>query len=140
MRMPRTVIAALAICLVGLVPFAASTSASAAEPAAKAAGASAEARRALAARVVKFEFKAQRRSTYKFYGKVQDGNRSKIILLRADKKKGKYRTFRTDRTNTNGGYSWTGLSKTGYYYVKVPGNATWATSYSQLIHVYYPPA
>jgi hypothetical protein len=137
MHMHRLVIAVLAFCLVGLVPFTASSSATAVEPAATQAGASVEAPRlAKPARNVAFKFKELRRG-YKFVGKVQDGKRTKVNLMRSSSKKGKYGVFKTGRTSGTGNFAWTGLSKQGWYYVKVPGNKTYATSYSQLIHVYY---
>jgi len=126
MRMHRSVIAVLAFCLVGLVPFATPSSATAAESAAV----------AKPTRTVKFEFKSFGGSTYKFYGKVQAAKNKKIILMRAAAKKGNYRPFKTTRTNSRGNYSWKGMRATGYFYVKVPSDARYATSYSQLIHVY----
>jgi hypothetical protein len=138
MRMHRLVIAVLAFCLVGPVPFTASSSAAAAvEPAARQAGASVEAPRpAKPARNVAFKFKELRRG-YKFVGKVQHGERAKVNLMRSSSKKGRYGVFKTARSSGTGNFAWTGLSKPGWYYVKVPGNKTYATSYSQLIHVYY---
>jgi hypothetical protein len=127
MRMHRSVIAVVAFCLVGLVPLATPTSATAAESTAL----------AKPTRTVKFEFKQTTNRTYKFYGKVQAAKNKKIILMHSAKKKGKYRTFRTARTNARGNYSWKGMRATGYFYVKVPSDARFATSYSQLIHVYY---
>ena len=125
MRMHRSVVAVLAFCLLGLVPFTSSTSAAAAE------------QQALPARTVKFEFKQTSRTTYKFYGKVQGAENKKIILFRSIKKDSKARPFRKTRTNARGNYSWTGMRATGYFYVKVPGDARYATSYSQLINVFY---
>jgi curli biogenesis system outer membrane secretion channel CsgG len=136
MRMHRIVIAVLSFCLVGLMPFAASSSATAAEPHARAVGSSVE-KAALPARTVKFQFKAQARSSYKFYGKVQGAKNKKISLLHSNSKKGKYRPFKTTRTNARGNYSWQHLKATGWFYVKVPSDSKYATSYSQLIHVYY---
>lgn len=143
MRLHRLVIAVLVLCLVGLVPLTASSSATAAvEPGARQAGArqagaGAEAPRlAKPARNVAFEFKELRRG-YKFVGKVQHGKRTKVNLMRSSAKKGRYRVFRTGRTSGTGNFAWTGLSRPGWYYVKVPGNKTYATSYSKLIHVYY---
>ncbi len=132
--MRRTVIAVLAFCLVGLVPV---TTAHAAEPRARAAGMSVETA-ALPGRRVKFEFKQQDRSSYKFYGKVQGAQqKKKVILLRATSKEGKYRLFRTGRTNARGNYSWNHLRAVGWFYLKVPGDRQYATSYSKLIHVHY---
>ena len=70
---------------------------------------------------MKFEFKQQGRTSYKFYGKVQGAKSKKIILLRSNTKKGKYRTFKTGRTNSRGNFSWGSLKATGWFYVKVPG-------------------
>jgi hypothetical protein len=137
MRMHRTVIAVLAFCLVGLVPFTTASSANAAEPNAKAAGASVETTAAAPARNVKFEFKQQGRTSYKFYGKVQGAKNKKITLLRSKAKKGKYRPYKTGRTNARGNYSWGHLKATGWFYVKVPSDSKYATSYSKLIHVFY---
>jgi curli biogenesis system outer membrane secretion channel CsgG len=136
MRMHRIVIAVLSFCLVGLVPFVAASSATAAEPAAKAAGTIVE-KAALPARKVKFQFKAQAHSSYKFYGKVQGAKNKKITLLHSKSKKGKYRSFKSGRTNARGNYIWQHLKATGWFYVKVPSDSKYATSYSQLIHVYY---
>jgi hypothetical protein len=135
MRMHRLVIAVLAFCLVGLVPFTTASSANAA-PAVSAAAASAETA-ALPARTVKFEFKPQGNTSYKFYGKVQGAKNKKITLFRAKTKKGKYRTFKTGRTDARGNYSWGHLKATGWFYVKVPADKKYATSYSKLINVYY---
>lgn len=138
MRMHRSVIAVLAFCLIGLVPFTTSSSAAAAEPTARASAAEAASQRlAKPARTVKFEFKQTTRTTYKFYGKVQAAKNKKISLLRSTTRKGKYRVFKTTRTNARGNYAWTGLRATGFYYVKVPSDARFATSYSQLIQVFY---
>ncbi len=136
MRMHRILIAVLAFCLVGLVPFTTSSSASAAESSAKTAATSAETA-ALPARTVKFEFKQQGRTSYKFYGKVQGAKNKKISLLRSNTKKGKYRPFKSTRTNGKGIYSWGNLKATGWFYVKVPKDSKYATSYSKLIHVFY---
>lgn len=137
MRVHRLLIAVLAFCLIGLVPFVSGTSATAVAPAASAARQEASAERlAKPRRTVAFEFKELRRG-YKFTGKVQDGKRTKVNLMRAEKKKGKYRVVKSGRTNAQGRFEWSGLSKPGWYYAKVPGNNTWATSYSQLIHVFY---
>lgn len=137
MRMYRPVIAVLAFCLVGLVPLVSGTSATAAEPAAKAAGDSVQLERlAKPRREVVFKFKSKGRS-YNFVGKVQNGKRTKVLLMRSNNKKGKYTTFKKGRTNARGNFAWKGLRKAGWYYVKVPGNAKWATSKSDLIHVYY---
>ena len=139
MRMHRSVIAVLAFCLIGLVPLATSSSATAAEPAARASAATVASQQlAKPARTVKFEFKQTTSRTYKFFGKVQAAKNKKILLMHTPKrKKGKYSIFKTGRTNSRGNYSWKGLRATGYFYVKVPSDARFATSYSQLIHVYY---
>ena len=136
MRMSRIIIAALAISLIGLVPMTAS-SATAAESSTAPSASAAAAQAAKPARTVKFAFKDTPGRGYKFFGKVQDGNRTKVNLLRADSKRGNYRLFKTKRTTATGNYSWTRLTKAGWYYVKVPGNVKWKTSFSQLIHVYY---
>ncbi len=139
MRMSRTVIAALAFCtvgLVGLVPLTTASSAHSAEPRGQASDASVE-MASLPGRTVKFEFKQQDRSSYKFYGKVQGAQQKKVILLRATSKEGKYRPFRTARTNARGHYSWSHLRAVGWFYLKVPGDRRYATSYSKLIHVHY---
>jgi len=137
MRMHRLVIAVLAFCLAGFVPLVSGTSANAAEPAAKAAGESAELERlAKPRREVVFKFKSKGR-TYNFVGKVQNGKRTRVLLMRSNNKKGKYTVFKKDRTNAKGNFSWKRLRKPGWYYVKVPGNAKWATSKSSIIHVYY---
>jgi putative lipoic acid-binding regulatory protein len=128
MRMHRSVVAVLAFCLLGLVPFATTSSADASV---------ASQELAAPARTVKFEFKQTTRTTYKFYGKVQAAQNKKIILLHSATKKGKYRPFKKARTSARGNYSWKGLHATGYFYVKVPKDANFATSYSQLIHVFY---
>jgi hypothetical protein len=135
MRMPRTVIAILAFCLIGLVPFATSTSATATEVAAKASDSSVE--KALPTRTVKFEFKATSRTRYKFFGKVQAAQNKKIILMRSNTKRGKYRAFKSTRTNARGNYQFLGLRATGWFHVKVPADARFRTSYSQLIRVFY---
>jgi hypothetical protein len=136
MRMHRLFIAVLAFCLAGFVPLVSGTSANAAEPAAKAAGASAELQRLLPRREIVFKFKSNG-ATYNFLGKVQNGKNTKILLMRANTKKGKYSVFKQGRTNARGNFSWKGLRKAGWFYVKVPGNSKWATSKSDLIHVYY---
>ncbi len=137
MRMSRTFIAALAFCTVGLVPLTTASSAHSAEPRGKAPDASVE-MAALPGRRVKFEFKQQDSSSYKFYGKVQGAQqKKKVILLRATSKEGKYRPFRTARTNARGHYSWSHLRAVGWFYLKVPGDRQYATSYSKLIHVHY---
>jgi len=135
MRMPRTAIAVLAFCLIGLVPFATSSSATATEVAAKANDSSVA--RALPTRTVKFEFKAISRTRYKFVGKVEKATNKKIILMRSKTKRGKYRAFKTTRTNERGNYKFLGLRATGWYHVKVPADARFATSRSQLIRVFY---
>ncbi len=86
---------------------------------------------------MKFEFKQQGRTSYKFFGKVQGAKNKKITLLRSTTKKGKYRTFKSGRTDGRGNYSWRGLKATGWFYVKVPSDKKYATSYSKLIRVYY---
>jgi hypothetical protein len=133
MRMPRTVIAVLAFCLIGLVPFTASSSATATEAAAQASDSSAVA--ALPERRVSFKFKSFGR-TYKFFGKVQAAKNKKVHLMRAKTKRGKYRVFKSTRTNARGNYSWTGLRATGWFYVKVPADARFRTSRSQLYEVF----
>ncbi|MDQ4054226.1 MAG: hypothetical protein M3237_16190 [Actinomycetota bacterium] len=135
MRMPRTVIAVLAFCLIGLVPFATSSSATATEVAAKASDSTVAS--ALPTRTVKFEFKATSRTRYKFFGKVQAATNKKILLMRSQTKRGTYRAFKSTRTNDRGNYKFLGLRATGWFYVKVPADARFKTSYSQLIRVYY---
>lgn len=137
MRRSRTVTAVLAFCLVGLALLTPASSAhSAAAPSAMVRGASVE-MAALPGRRVKFEFKQQDSSSYKFYGKVQGAKQKKVILVRATSKEGKYRPFRTGRTNARGHYSWSHLRAVGWFYLKVPGDRHYATSYSKLIHVHY---
>jgi hypothetical protein len=137
MRMHRILISVLAFCLIGLVPFGGSTSANAAEPTATAADKSVTAPvLAKPTRRISFKFKQTNR-TYKLYGKVQDAKKKKIYLTRANRKKGKYRNFKTTRTSSTGRYAWTGLRKPGWYKVKVPSTKKWATSVSGWIHVYY---
>ena len=135
MRMPRTVIAVLAFCLVGLVPIAAPSSASASETSARAETASVE-QAAKPRRTVKFAFKKDGRRYYKFIGKVQAAKNKKVTLMRSNTKKGKYRPFRSGRTNARGNFSWGNQKALGWFYVKVPSDKKYATSYSQLIHVY----
>jgi hypothetical protein len=132
--MPRTVIAVLAFCLIGLVPFATS-SATAAEVAATASDSSVA--KALPTRTVKFEFKATSRTRYKFYGKVQAATNKKIILMYAKHKRGNYRPFKYTRTNERGNYTFLRLRPTGWFFVKVPADARFKTSVSQLIRVFY---
>jgi hypothetical protein len=137
MRMHRTLIAVLAFCLIGLVPFAASSPATAAEPSAKASDSSVAVQKlALPTRKVKFEFKGFGK-TYKFFGKVQAAKSKKITLMRSKTKKGKYRPYKSTRTNGSGNYSWSNLKATGWFYVKVPADSRYKTSYSQLIQVFY---
>ena len=68
---------------------------------------------------------------------MQGAKNKKIILLRAKTKKGKYRPFKSTRTNAPGqllvGDS---LKATGWFYVKVPADKKYDVT-SQLIHVYY---
>lgn len=135
MRMHRILVAVLAFCLIGLVPFATSTAANA-DPAAKAEGAGVESR-ALPTRAISFKFKQTSRTSYKLYGKVQAAHNKKIYLTRSNTKKGKYRIFKTTRTSATGHYKWTGLHKAGWYKVKVPRDSRFATSISGWIHVYY---
>ncbi len=142
MRTTRLLTAVLAFCLIGLVPFAAAAPATAAEPhartvAAAPATASGAADRARTTRKVVFKFRKTGNRSFRFVGDVQGANKKKIYLLRSNTKKGKYRTFRTTRTDGRGKYTFANLGKTGYYGVKVPSDKKYAKSYSNVIRVYY---
>lgn len=138
MRM-RALTAVLAFCLVGLVPLA-STSANAAEPAANAtqvATAPSAEKAAKPARKVTMKIHRTSRVAFKFTGKVQAAKNKKIKLMYAKKKKGKWTTYRTLRTNSNGYYKTKPTSKKGWYQIKVPGDKRFRTSYSNyMYHIY----
>jgi hypothetical protein len=141
MRIDRILVTALAVALLSLVGPAPSATSSAvaapAAPAVRSAGSGADAAPgAKPARRVKFEFK-RTGFTYKFYGKVQAAVRKKVLLLRSATKDGEYRLYRTTRTTARGHYAWENLRASGFYYVKVPSDSRFATSYSQLIEVYF---
>lgn len=137
MRMHRILIAALAFALIGLVPFTSATANAAEVTAAKSSAAAAPAAAAKPNRTVAFKFKSLGRTTYRFTGKVQAAKNKKIIIQRSNSKKGKYRNFLTLRTNAKGNYATRNLKATGWFVVKVPSDKRFATSYSQLIRVFY---
>lgn len=138
MRMHRTLIAALAFALIGLVPFTSATANAAEVTAAKTStSAAAPAAAAKPRRTVAFKFKSTSRTTYKFVGKVQAAKNKKIVIQRSNSKKGKYRNFLTLRTNAKGNFFTRNLKATGWFVVKVPSDKRFATSYSQLIRVFY---
>ena len=140
MRMHRLLAAVLVAGLIGLVPFTTS-SATAAEPHARTIAASttssATAERAKTARVITLKYKNQSRRALKFFGKVQDAKKKKVTLVRSNSEKGKYRPFRTGRTNTKGRYVFRNLTKTGYYKVKVASDKKYKTSFSNGVRLYY---
>jgi putative lipoic acid-binding regulatory protein len=138
MRIDHILVTALAVALLSLVgPVPSATSSAVAAPAARSAASSADAAPAAKpARRVKFEFK-RTGFTYKLYGKVQAAVRKKVLLLRSTTEDGEYRLYRTTRTTARGNYAWENLRASGFYYVKVPSDRRFATSYSQLIEVYF---
>ncbi|MXG90189.1 hypothetical protein [Nocardioides flavescens] len=87
--------------------------ASAAQPAAPAAAA------AQAKTKVSLKFAANGAKSFRLYGKASGAKNKKAILLRATSKKGKYRSFKTTKTNKQGKFSFGGLKKEGYYAVRV---------------------
>ena len=144
MRMHRLLATVLVGGLIGLVPFTAS-SATAAEPQARtiaasattSAAPSAAADRAKPARRITIKFKATSRRAGKFVGKVQDATKKKVILVRSNSERGKYRPFRTNRTSKTGHYAFKNIGRVGYYKVKVASDKKYKTSFSNGIRLYY---
>ena len=144
MRMHRLLAAVLVAGLIGLVPFTTS-SATAAEPHARSLAASAitsgapsaATEKAKPARRITIKFKSTSRRAGKFIGKVQDATKKKVVLVRSNSERGKYRPFRTSRTSKSGHYAFKNIGKVGYYKVKVASDKKYKTSFSNGIRLYY---
>jgi hypothetical protein len=131
MRATRIVAALVALVLAAALPMLATGSANA--------SADKQASVVKKTRAITFQFRPQNK-TYKFQGTIKPKSKSKNIavkLLRANCKNCNYRGFRSTRSNNQGKYAFTGLKKTGWFTIKVPGSKGYATSFaSKSIHVF----
>ncbi len=74
---------------------------------------------------VSIKFRANGAKNFELYGAVSPKSKGKnktVKLYRATAPDGKYKKFKTGKTDGKGKYSFKGLKKVGYYYAKV-GNA-----------------
>lgn len=116
MRNTRIVSALIALCLAVALPLV-SLGGSAQATTAPAVSAKAKTK-------VTINFAANGAKSFRLYGKVKPKAKGKkAVLLRSTTANGKFKSFRSTKTNKQGAYSFDGLKKEGYYAVKI-GNGT----------------
>lgn len=74
---------------------------------------------------VSIKFRANGAKSFELYGAVtpkSSGKNKSVKLYRATDPNGKFKQFKSGKTDGQGKYSFKGLKKVGYYYAKV-GNA-----------------
>ena len=137
MRMHRLVIAVLAFCLVGLVPF--TTASSAERGSSRCQGSGCERRDGRPAgpqREVRVQAAGPHELQVLREGAGREEQEDHAAPLQHQEGQVPHLQVRSAPT-ASGNYSWGGLKATGWFYVKVPSDKKYATSYSKLIRVYY---
>jgi hypothetical protein len=115
MRNTRIVSALIALCLAVALPLVSLSGTAQAK-----AGHSAVAVSAKAKTKVTINFAANGGKSFRLYGKVKPKAKGKkAVLLRSTTANGKFKTFKTTKTDKQGKYAFSGLKKEGYYAVKI---------------------
>lgn len=116
MRNTRIVSALIALCLAVALPLVSLSGTAQA----KSAGHSAVAVSAKAKTKVTINFAANGGKSFRLFGKVKPKAKGKkAVLLRSTTANGKFKTFKTTKTDKQGKYAFNGLKKEGYYAVKI---------------------